>query len=240
MHIDDGLKHPVDSSKENYGWILESSTIVPHIIEDVKNRLDYYRSNFKNIFTCDRRILAIDPQFFKFSIPNAVPWIQNRKIYEKTKNVSIILSNKSGKPGYSFRLNFLHSLDKSKVDHYGRGFKTELPFSFTLNNLTESGKMHALKDYRFSFAFENDFYETYYCEKLTDCFATGTIPIFWGAPDIDKIYDTNGMIIFSESFSLDMLTEDYYMSKLESVKNNFETILQLPTAEDYIYTNYFK
>jgi hypothetical protein len=47
-----------------------------------------------------------------------------------------------------------------------------------------------------SFAFENANYPGAFCEKLTDFFATGTIPIYWGNPDIGEFFDTNGIIIF--------------------------------------------
>ncbi len=241
FHIDTGLTHfNTDKSKDNYGWLLESSAIIPNIIAHVTANLDYYKSNYKMIFTHDDRIIQIDPEFFKFTITNAMPWIQNRKIYDKSKNVSVIMSNKKGKPGYNYRLNFLHDLDKSKVDHYGRGFEKELPWIYSYNNITESGKLEGLKDYRFSFAFENDNYKTIFCEKLTDCFATGTIPIFWGTPNISEYFDMNGIIMFDESVRIDNLTQDLYESKKQSILNNFERAMALPSAEDFIYEKYFK
>lgn len=241
FHIDNGLTHfNTDKSKDNYGWLLESSAIIPTIIEHVKSNLDFYKSNYKMIFTHDDRILQIDPSFFKYTITNAMPWIQNRKIYEKSKNVSVIMSNKKGKPGYNYRLNFLNTLDKSKVDHFGIGFDTELPWIYSYNNITESGKLQGLMDYRFSFAFENDNYKTIFCEKLTDCFATGTIPIFWGTPDIDKYFNKDGIIMFNENIRIKDLSEDFYIHKLEAVKDNFERAISFPSAEDYIYENYLK
>jgi hypothetical protein len=127
-----------------------------------------------------------------------------------------------------------------KVDHFGRGFKNELPWVININGIEENGKFLALRDYRYSFAFENDNYPSIYCEKLTDCFATGTIPIYWGSPDIENYFDKNGIIFFNEDLDIKMLTEEYYFSKIDSIKNNFELSLDLLSSEDYIYLNYLK
>ena len=108
------------------------------------------------------------------------------------------------------------------------------------NGIEENGKIQALKDYRFSFAFENDNYESIFCEKITDCFATGTIPIFWGTPDIGNYFDTEGIITYDENFDIQMLNEEYYLSKIRHIRNNFEICLNLDSSEDYIYLNYLK
>lgn len=238
LHIDDGLFFETDKNKLNFGWIAESSSVVPQHIEKVINNLDYYKEKFKNIFTHDKRIIEKDPIFFKFTLPNALPWIRNKKIYNKNKLTSFIVSNKNFTIGHKYRLTVLNSMDKSKVDHFGRGFNNTLPWTIYENNIEESGKLIALKDYYFSFAFENDNYQSIFCEKITDCFATGTIPIFWGTPDIGDYFDLNGIIIFNDTFNLSDINEDLYYSKMDSIKNNFYKCIELDTSEDYIYKNY--
>jgi len=239
IHIDNALSENVDKSKLNFGWLAESSSIIPNIIDNVKNEINSYKEKFKYIFTHDKRIIDLDPEFFKFTLPNALPWIQKRKIYDKNKLCSFIVSNKSWTNGHRFRLEILEKYS-NKIDHYGRGFNSELPWNYFENNQEESGKMLALKDYYFSFAFENDNYDAIFCEKITDCFATGTIPIFWGTPNISDYFDKNGIIIFDENFDFNDLTSDFYYSKLDSVKNNLEMCLDLVSSEDYIYLNYIK
>ena len=97
--------------------------------------------------------------------------------------MSFIVSNKRMTNGHNYRLTVLEKY-KDKVDFFGRGTNKELPWTIDDNGITESGKILGLKDYMFSFVFENTNYETAMSEKVTDCFAVGTIPIFWGAPDI--------------------------------------------------------
>jgi hypothetical protein len=143
--------------------------------------------------------------------------------------------------GQKYRTSVLNKmLVSGDVDHYGRGFKSELPWTIQYNGIEESGKLLGLKDYRYSFVFENDNYPSIFCEKLTDCFATGTIPVFWGTPDIGNFFDINGIIQFNDDFKIETLTKDLYFSKIEHIKNNFKIANELPSSEDYIYLNYIK
>lgn len=239
IHIDSAINSPINPNKTNFGWFAESSAIIPTVIENVKSNLERYKEKFKFIFTHDKRIINLEPNFFKFTLPNALPWIQNKKIYKKTKNCSFIVSNKSYTNGHKFRLNVLKKYI-DRVDHFGMGFSNELPWEINVNGVKENGKILALQDYRYSFCFENDNYPSIFCEKITDCFATGTIPIYWGTPDIGDYFDKNGIIFFNDDFDLDILTEDYYFSKYESINNNFNLVLDLLSSEDYIYINYLK
>jgi hypothetical protein len=92
----------------------------------------------------------------------------------------------------------------------------------------------------FSVAIENASYETYFTEKIQDCFATGTIPIYYGSPDIGKFFNTDGIILLNEDFDISMLTLELYYDKLEAVKDNLERVLSFPVNEDYIYQTYLK
>jgi hypothetical protein len=46
-------------------------------------------------------------------------------------------------------------------------------------------KAEILGDYTFALCFENSILQGWITEKIFDCFFTGTIPIYWGAPDIE-------------------------------------------------------
>jgi hypothetical protein len=87
---------------------------------------------------------------------------------------------------------------------------------------------------------ENGTYPLMYTEKISDCFAMGTIPIYWGTDRIGEIFDDNGIIILTDDFKIEDLSVELYLSKLDSVKNNYEIIIDMPTAEDYIYNKYIK
>lgn len=56
-------------------------------------------------------------------------------------------------------------------------------------------KLKFQEQYKFSLAFENTSHPGYTTEKLTDSFAACTIPIYWGDPEIDKVYNKDSFII---------------------------------------------
>ena len=240
FHIDNAIFSPTNNSKENYGWFCESSAIIPSVIKNVISNLSEYKKKYRNIFTHDRRILRIDKEFFKFNIPPALPWIQNRQIYQKTKGISFIGSNKKMCKGHLFRQDIISKYE-DHLDHFGRGFKgKELPWTIDTPNGKESGKILGLKDYMFSIAMENDNYDDIFCEKTTDCFATGTIPVFWGTKNIGNYFDREGIVFLDEIDDLSKLTEEFYQSKIEHIKNNFKLINNLLSMEDYIFENYLR
>lgn len=235
-YLDYAILDAVDDSKLNYGWICESSAIVPSVIKEVVKNKNVYKKKFKYIFTCDSRLVNIDRDLFRFTMPSALPWIQNKKIYDKTKHVSFIGSNKRMCKGHTYRQEMIEKY-KNEVDHFGRGFEgKELPWMIG----EESGKILGLKDYMFSFAMENTNHEFAFCEKTTDCFATGTVPIYWGGKGITNFFDSKGIIFIEDLKSVSDLTEELYNSKIEYINSNFKKVDDLLSSEDYFVENYIR
>jgi hypothetical protein len=54
--------------------------------------------------------------------------------------------------------------------------------------------LEVLSKYRFSLCFENMPMTGYVTEKLFDCFYAGTVPIYWGAPDINELVPSEAYI----------------------------------------------
>lgn len=50
-----------------------------------------------------------------------------------------------------------------------------------------SSKWEVLSKYRFSLCFENMPMTGYVTEKIFDCLYAGTVPVYWGAPDIENL-----------------------------------------------------
>jgi hypothetical protein len=229
VHVDHGIYDHIDDNKGNmrYAWFAESSAIIASVIDRAKADIGQLEENYELIFTHDKRLLSLSPKM-RFVLPNACPWIQDRKIHLKTKLVSMIASGKRMCPGHNYRQEWIGRLKGSVVDHYGMGF----------NWIAQ--KEQGLVDYYYSIAMENDNYPSIFCEKITDCFATGTIPIFWGTPDIGNFFNEKGIILLTDKFDPFQLSADEYYDKLEYVKENFERAMELPTAEDFLYTAYIK
>jgi hypothetical protein len=49
---------------------------------------------------------------------------------------------------------------------------------------TAASKSETLSGYKFALCFENAKFNGWITEKIFDCFFAGTVPIYWGAPDI--------------------------------------------------------
>tara|TARA_R110000782_G_scaffold96340_5_gene180794 strand:- start:107 stop:946 length:840 start_codon:yes stop_codon:yes gene_type:complete len=240
VHVDDAVLWSTNKQKINFGWLLESSSIIPKTINVVLNNLPYFKSEYKNIFAHDRRIINVDPDFFKFVPPPAKSWIQNKKIYPKTKLVSMIASNKKMCKGHLFRQKVI-SRFQGEVDHFGRGFGSkELPWQIQMDYGVESGKLLALKDYMFSIAMENDNYDDIFVEKITDCFACGTIPIFWGTKNIGNYFDQEGIVMLEDLENLDSINPELYYSKMEYVRKNFNTVCNMQLTDDCMFENYLR
>ena len=210
----------VDGPK--YGWLLESKYVTPQIVDAVRMFPEKYLETFDLIFTHNKDLLNIDPKF-KWC-PAQGFWIKEPKIYDKTKMISMIASNKSFTEGQQNRLKWIERLG-DQVDLYGRGFN-EIEY-----------KEEGLCDYMFSVVIENGIYESYYTEKILDCFATGTIPVYLGSPDIADYFNKDGIIELTDEFEV---SDEIYESKVEAIRDNLERVKQIEVLEDFIYTNYLQ
>jgi len=205
-------------------WLLEPKTINPEIYEYIKKNSHVYDM----VITFDKELLDLGDKYKKYIFGGC--WIKesDRRIYNKTKNISIIASNKNITEGHNFRHHVISNLGH-KMDLYGNGYN---PIS---------NKVTALSDYRFSIVIENGNFDYYITEKLIDCLVTGTIPIYWGCPSIADFFNINGIIKFENLQQLieiiDTLTPELYLSKLDAVKENYELAKNYLVAEDYIAKN---
>jgi|TARA_R110002073_G_scaffold223993_3_gene384208 hypothetical protein len=77
----------------------------------------------------------------------------------------------------------------------------------------------------FHIAIENSRNLNYYTDKIVDCFATKTIPIYWGAPNIADYFNKEGIITFENEEDLkeilNNLTERDYINRLEAIEENY-------------------
>ena len=87
---------------------------------------------------------------------------------------------------------------------------------------------------------ENLTYSNGYSEKITDCFATGTIPIYYGSPDIVEVFNSDGIIWLTEEFKIEDLSAELYWSKMDAIQDNYNRAINFPIAEDWIFETYIK
>jgi hypothetical protein len=224
IHIDEGLQLPIKLETKNYGWLCESKTIIPHLYDWCANNTEVLKNKFIKVFTHDVELAKLS-DIFQITQCSAKSYFKHGEMYPKTKLVSMIASNKTMCAEHIFRQGVIKKYS-SQCDHFGRGFK-EI-----------SNKEDGLKDYCFSFALENATYSNMFTEKITDCFMTGTIPIYYGIKNIGDYFNPDGIIPLTDDFKIEDLSYDLYNSKLDAIKENLKLSMDLLSAEDYICKNF--
>lgn len=250
--------------KRKFGVLVESPAIVPQSYENVLNNKDYVERNFDAVFTYDARILStIKNAVFAplggdvwygrniegimgegaeagFSSDGTDKQLLNpAECYKrKTKNISMVASAKKLCPMHLVRQKFAFKCKElPNVDTYGKfdggGYvPIELPF----------------EEYRFTIAIENLVSPFYFTEKLLNCFAAQTIPIYIGATDAGKFFNPDGIIQMRvEDFDrleeiLSKCTPEEYERRLPAVLDNYRRvqIFMNQTRFDDIYIKYLK
>jgi glycosyltransferase involved in cell wall biosynthesis len=154
--------------------------------------------------------------------------INNFKIYDKTKLISFITSNKNMCEGHRFRLSCMNKVKDLNVDIYGRG----------INPI--SSKLEGLKDYYYSITMENAQMPFYFTEKIIDCFLSGTIPIYYGCANIKQYFNSKGIITFNNELELtniiNNLSPHFYENNFDAVEENYKLALEMWEDNDRFFS----
>ncbi len=206
-------------------WMLEPISVFPFIYHWIRKNFDL----FEEVWTHDDEVLRKIPNS-KF-VPAAGCWIeeQNIKIGEKRHLCSYIASSMSETIGHKFRQKIRKVLPYG-IPQFGRGYN-EIP-----------AKSMALIKYAYSIVVENVQRDTYFSEKIIDCFLTGTIPIYWGTKKIERYFDVNGIIYFDtidELMSkLKKISFENYELRYNAILMNFELAKRFILPEEWGMNNY--
>ncbi len=231
---------PSDKAKRRFGVLRESESIVPG---DYSMLLDnpQMASEFYRIFTHNEEILN------KYSNASFVPaygvWYGTKRYggvmdpglcEKKTKEISVISSDKQISEYHKIRYSIAKKyMNDPKVDGYGKA----------CGNYIEK-KADALTDYRYSIVVENGSSSFYFTEKILDCFASMTVPIYLGATKIGDFFNTDGIITIdrNDPLSLDDIiascSEKDYRDRLPAIRDNYQRVQKYLSFEDYILDNY--
>jgi len=213
-------------------WLIESQSIKPYLYKDLN-----VFSKFDMVFTHSSALLAaLKNAYFA---PGGGVWIGGSHaggeigIAPKSEACSMISSYKISAPmhrrrlGYALALRFF-SPSKARVF-----LGSKKPFS-----APATGK------YAFNICIENYVDEMYFTERLLNCFATGTVPIYFGSRQLPEPFVEQGVIRFTTLKELlrivRSLTIEMYGGFLPFVEENFEAVQDFKSLEDYIWMNYQK
>ena len=228
-----------------YGMLVESRGIVPKDYLIFRKHKGLWRE-FDKIFTFDDEILNDVPNacfypsaagpWYGWGGENGVCTWDSQSYQKKNKKVSIVSSNK--------RMCYLHEV------------RLELSTYCKKNNLADTfgtfdgGQMclidNSLKDYRYSIIIENYISDYWFTEKITNCFASQTIPIYLGARKIGDFFNSDGIIFITEKECeniesvLKQCTEAEYERRLPAVLDNYQRVQEYRNMQDYLYEHYLQ
>ena len=236
VHIDHGMGanlNPNTPKEKRFGWMGESRFIIMDVYEFlIQNHVILFDQFYNKIFTCDKTLVDLHPSFVYSPNGSNAPWIPKHQwsIYSKTKLCSMFCSTKQMTTGQEYR----HKVAKLAID---MGFDVFGGVHGTSRTVTDNRnpwntKADGMKDHMFSIVMENSSYDNYWTEKITDCFATGTIPVYWGSPSIGNHFNSDGIIMFDDKFDMNTLTAETYKSKIYAVQDNFDLVHNLKIADD--------
>lgn len=152
---------------------------------------------FRLVYTWDDSMLTKN-RYYKFYIPQLSSGIGTGTInFNNKKFLVAVLTNKSAIALFKLlspykrdlyierkrAINYFESTIPNKFDLFGKGwsFKKQESYKGKINN-----KLDAISKYKFCLAFENTVAPGYITEKIFDCFKAGCVPIYLGAPNIEK------------------------------------------------------
>jgi hypothetical protein len=155
IFTDDQIYNTRNNNQKDIAWLVEPYELQP------RNYL-YLQNNYNNFF----KILTHDSDLLKlpnsYKIPYGGCWIkkQDFKIYDKSKNLSIVCSNKTYLSGHKLRHKVIKSIGNI-IDVYGNGY----------NSI--SYKLESLQNYKYQIVIENVKKDFWFTEKTANCLATG-------------------------------------------------------------------
>jgi len=239
------LKKLTDMKFENlYLFLFENEMVRPENWNKENHRF------FKKIFTWKDSF--VDGKcIFKFFLPNRIPENVSLDISLKTKFCCMISGNKVISHPlelYSERIRAIKWFEKNnpnEFDLYGIGWDNPFPEfppsvsrlfkplfhlfpqKFSTYHGTVTNKNAILKQYKFSICYENarDI-PGYITEKIFDCFFSGCVPIYWGAPNItdyipeETFIDRRKFNSYAELFEyLKKISPEEYRMYLKSIES---------------------
>ena len=153
--------------------------------------------------------------------------------YLNRKFCNYVISNAMSSPE---RGEFIDKLDSyCKLDSGGRYH----------NNVggPVADKIEFAKGYKFSIAFENSGARGYTTEKIVEAFASETVPIYWGNPDITREFNKDAFINCHDFNSFDEVVE--YVKKVNEDDELYLKMVKAPMSAEgdktvlkYIHEDY--
>lgn len=149
---------------------------------------DSIHRGYDRVFThllIDDPLVTTAPPILDWWIGKTYDELRDLTLPDKTRELSAIASTKDWITGHRVRGEFVERVAREfpEVDIFGRGRNEEL-----------DDKWDGLAPYRYSLAIENTSKNDYWTEKISDCFLSYTVPMYFGATNISRYFPKNSYI----------------------------------------------
>lgn len=244
----DYIPTPIDLQQNPFNFILLHE---PNEFFGLHDWVWKFHQNFTGIFTYNQNLIN--------DLPNVIPFTfgliqsEDKKYYnsfknkEKTFEVSFLSGVKDLSQGHKLRQEIYNLKDQINIptkwykvledfDHSTNVRPGYSEYSKDISHVPEYeapeqyGKRVLFNNSMFHIAIENVKNLNWYTEKIAQAFATKTVPIYWGCPNLEDLgYDTKGIITFNTKEELkdilNNLSPEDYFSRLESINHNYKVSL---------------
>ena len=153
------------------------------------------------------------------------------------KFCNFIYSNEDEGIGTLLRKDFCQKLANYKsIDCPGNVLNNMKDAIEPRNGNWISSKLDFIKNYKFTIAFENTFSNGYITEKLMHAFMTNSIPIYFGDPEVSRMFNPKAFVNVRDFDSFDEAIEK--IKELDSHDELYMRMLQEPVIDDLSQLEY--
>lgn len=207
--------------------LIEPRSLQPSVYTWIETNYD----KFLYVFTHDSTLLSMLPNAKLILWGGVCSWSDDR--LHKTKNISFCSSDKEMCIQHKKRKELCKLLEK-KIDCMG-----------TYDGGAKVTTEQTYKDYRFSVCIENYRDDFWFTEKICNAFANKCVPIYYGARDIGKFFDTDGIIQVTNLNDLPKIVSRIlydprweYGHRNQAIDYNFERAKQFADFEQWFFNRY--
>jgi hypothetical protein len=213
--------------RQKFDYILLFDGCEPPLLNNIETEIINYNHYFDYIYSRNPKIYSNFENSKKFIFGSS--WVLtdlNGNITDLKKNyinwfdfnknfkLSNIKSNKNFLPGHKLRYEIDNILNK----------KREIEIFYPSSRIET--KKDLFVDSMFHICVENSKFENYITEKLIDCFMSYTVPIYWGAPNVNETFNSKGIITFETIEELDEILDNLtigdYNKRIPFMEENYK------------------
>jgi len=225
----DTIKESKNKNTLKVFWSNEPKELLPNVY----NHLLKNYNNYDLIFTSEPNLLNKDISHIKnymmfhcWCVAYAKECNGN---FNKIFNVSTVVGDKSLLPGHLLRRELWDRQSEIKIP---KNF-----YASSKGNLIKEGSKilgdtkYEMFDSQFHIAIENVNNDNMYTEKINDCMVTKTVPIYWGCPNINDVYNVKGIIQINSIDDLikkiNKITPSTYKQMKPYIEENYQIAMKL-------------